>query len=148
VFDNPSEFQVGNIADPSREKTKFNQWSVGDFVKWSGGPSKLSAADARKIFGLRFSPVIEVKWSHHAAEEVRPNGWAAPGTGFTLGVLISGAFLERFRLPGSDEIRDFRLEKRGDYIAWRSAQFYHTWQALKESDFLTIRWWDADNPKV
>src|SRR5437016_12834120 len=147
MFDNSYDFQVGNIAEPSAEKDQYNQWSFGDFVTWSGGAEKLSKSDARKCFGPRYSEGVEVKWSHHKAGEQRPNGWANPGTGFTLGILISGAFLVQFRSPGSEQIHQVRLEKRGDYVVWRSALFDHTWQALKESDFLTVRWWDADNAK-
>jgi hypothetical protein len=149
MVDDSSDFQIGNIAKSSAENDHFNQWSLGDFVKWSAAVGEsLSSADATMRFGLRYTEAIEVKWSHHQAGESRKNGWAPPGTGFTLGILISGAFLEQFRPPGSKSPpHEIRLENGGDYVAWRSALFEHNWQALKESDFLTIRWWDPNHPR-
>ncbi len=146
MFDNPSAFQTGNIARSSPEKNDFKQWSVGDFVRWSALSGKrLSSSDATTRFGLRYTEGIEVKWSHHPAGDERE--WAPPGSGFTLGILISGAFLEQFRLPGSEQTRDFRLEKPGDYVAWRNVLLEHKWLALSESGFLTIRWWDPVHPR-
>jgi hypothetical protein len=146
MFDNYSNFQRGNIANPSAEKDQFKQWSLGDFVKWAAATGKsLSTADATLQYGLRYTDAIEVKWSHHPAGDQRD--WAPPGTGFTLAILICGAFLEEFRLPGSESIEAFRLESRGEYIAWRNQLFEHKWQALVESDFLTIRWWDQNHPR-
>ncbi len=153
MFDDSSKFQTGNIAKSSTEKDHFNEWSVGDFVKWSTAKGEsLSSSDATARFGLRYTEGIEVKWSHHEAGAWRDKDkgkvWAPPGTGFTLGILIRGAFREQFRRPGwESECHEIQLRNRGDYVAWRSALFEHNWQALDESEFLTIRWWDPIHPR-
>jgi hypothetical protein len=147
MFDNPTDFQAGNLAALSVDKLRYRDWSIGDFVKWAEGNGEhLSIPDAITKYGLRYSNAIEVKWSHHPAGQSRPGGWAGPGTGFTLGLLVSGAFVVQFRKPDTTDVKDVNLTEKGDYVAWRSAMFDHTWNALKESDFLTIRWWDAANP--
>jgi len=148
VLGNSSDFQTGNIAESNADKVHFNQWSLGDFVRWSALiGERLSSTDAIARFGLRYTEAIEVKWSHHQAGEWRSNGWAPPGSGFTLGILISGEFREEFRFPGSEPFPPVFLQNRGDYVAWRSVLLEHRWQALAESDFLTIRWWDSNHPR-
>jgi hypothetical protein len=141
MLDNPLDFFSGNIAQASPEKTTYRDWAFGDFVTWARKRgNQLTVDDARGQFGLRYSESLEVKWSHHPAYEPRPGGWADPGTGFTLGILISGRFLIQFRKPNSTVIQEVTLTRQGDSVAWRSAAFEHTWKALEESEFLTVRW--------
>jgi len=148
MFHNTRDFVSGNAALPSADKALHRDWFIGDFVAWAKRRGeRLSTVDALTRYGLRYADAFEVKWSHHPAGQSRPDGWADPGTGFTLGLLISGAFLVQFRKPNTTDVKDVQLVEKGDYVAWRSSVFDHTWKALRESDFLTVRWWDADNPK-
>ncbi|SRR6266516_3376727 len=151
MFDNPSELVCGNVSALSAERLQYREWSFGDFVAWTKLQGKqLSIADAEAQFGIRQSDALEVKWSHHQAGVVRPGGWAGFGKqgGFTLGILISGAFLIQFRKADDAPVTDFKLAERGDFVAWESLVFDHTWMALQDSDFLTIRWWDSKHPKI
>jgi len=150
VFENPREFVVGNVSALSAERTQYRDWSFGDFVTWAKDQGReLSVADAQTHFGLRYSDALEVKWSHHQAGDVRSGGWAGIGTkgGFTLGILLNGGFLVQFRKADDSPVTDVKLGERGDYVAWQDNLFDHTWKALQDSDFLTVRWWDSEHPK-
>ena len=47
--------------------------------------------------------------------------------------------------PDTTGIREIELLEQGDYAAWRNAVFDHTWEARRDSDVLTMPWWDGDN---
>jgi hypothetical protein len=151
MFENPAEFLIGNISATGAERLQYRDWSFGDFVSWTEGQGKhLSVADAQARFGIRYSDALEVKWSHHCAGDLRPGGWAGFGDkgGFTLGILVTGMFLIQFRKADDSPVTDVTLSERGDYVAWQSNLFDHTWESLEDSDFLTIRWWDSAHPKI
>lgn len=120
---------------------RFNHWFVGDLHKWC---SENGAAFDPQAMGLRDTGRLEVKWGRHPKGQQRPGGWAKPSEKTCLSLLVQGAFLLRFRIPGGSggEI-ERRLAEQGDYVIWKE-EVEHTWQAEEDAVILTIRWREGE----
>jgi len=83
------------------------------------------------------SDEVEVKWSNHKAGEVR-RGLRNDGNAKTITILISG----KCRLTA--DIDNFSSEKIldqvGDFFAYSTGEVNHTFEALEDTNMLTIRW--------
>lgn len=106
---------TGNAEDDS---AGTRGWLVGHFVD----PSE----------GVRATGEVEVKWAHHPAGD-RRSRWTSGDERSTLVILISGEF--RIHLTSGCKT----MRRQGDYVMWQPG-IDHTWEALKDSLVVTIRW--------
>ncbi len=95
-------------------------WFVGHFT----GPQA----------GLAYTRDVEIKWGVHPAGESKTST-AANRSATTLSILVSGAF----RVVFPEDGLEVNLVDPGDYVVWAPG-VAHTWQALKETTILTVRW--------
>jgi len=101
------------------EKNKHRGWITGHFIDKS---SPLHTQD------------LEIKWGEHKKGEAKENP-AANNQSKTLAILIYGQF--QFDFP--NDKKQIVLNKKGDYVFF-NAKINHSWQCLKNSLVLTIRW--------
>ena len=129
-----SEILRGNAVVDGRD---FHHWFVGPLENWCR--ANVLELDCTQ-FALRDTVVLEVKWGVHPAGQDRPGGWAPPSDKISLGILVRGDFLFRFRDPDlPSTLVENRLSDEGDYVIWRE-DVEHSWRALDESVILTVRW--------
>jgi hypothetical protein len=96
-----------------------HHWLVGVFIDKSKGLRK----DAR----------VEIRWSSHKAGE-KKGRWTKSLGATTMTILIKGKFVNFFKNK-----KKCILEKEGDYIIY-APKTPHTWEAIKDSVILTVRW--------
>jgi hypothetical protein len=124
-------------AEPSQQRCESMQWHIGNAARdgadkrgWFIGP--FLNPDA----GVRASPELEIKWSHHYAHERRSQR-VTHETRTTVLILINGKC--RIELSTGS----FILSSPAEYAMWGPG-IDHAWEVLEDSTMLTVRWRPAD----
>jgi hypothetical protein len=78
-------------------------------------------------------------------EECGKTGPLTPDTGpgdgkVTLGLLVSGHMRIELVSRETDLASTFHLATQGDYLAWPSTLYGHSWEALADTVLVTVRW--------
>jgi glyoxylate utilization-related uncharacterized protein len=117
VSDEPvsGRWTAGNANDDS---ASTRGWLVGHFID----PLK----------GVRATEEVEVKWGQHRAGDKRSE-WTSGDQRTTFVILISGEF--RVDVTSGSKV----MSRQGDYVLWGPG-VDHSWEALRDSVILTVRW--------
>jgi hypothetical protein len=118
-------------------------WLVGNFEAWMSGSEP---GFNSRIFGLRNSSDVEIKWGVHPKGKIRPGEWAPCSKKTGICILLSGQFVISFRAPDDHTASEqIELQNIGDYLMWRET-LEHRWHAKEDSVVLTIRWVPQSRP--
>ena len=128
----------GNAKNPESPTSHFRGWLAGDFDQWTNGDAEKERIASNNR--LLATPRVGVKF------QTEPKGRTGPaykddGDGkVTLALLISGEL--RINLVNREHESEYieTLRKLGDYLAWPSSTYSHSWEALEDSTVVTVRW--------
>jgi hypothetical protein len=137
-----AQFATGNASDPTSPASQFRGWLVGQFGDWAVGDSqKLEIAESSRVLATE---KVGVKFQLEPKGRKGPRNRDDADNQVTLALLVNG----RLRVELFDRVTGARatveLKALGDYLAWASSDFGHSWEALEDSHVVTIRWPESE----
>jgi hypothetical protein len=126
--------RIDTRSDAKSQPTAASQWHVGNAVRDGGGRRGWFIGPfLDQTAGVRATSEVEIKWAEPHAHDRRPQV-VVNERRTTVVILINGRC--RIELSTGSLV----LSTPGDY-AMRGPGIDHSWEALKDSTLITMRWW-------
>jgi hypothetical protein len=141
------KYLIGNVFDQDSPQSVFDGWLAGPFLRWAAREkgdrasekrakaevfSKLATDGARENVEFKFSRVSEGTTSEKGRND-------SSGVN-TLVVFISGQMTTELVARKTGDRFLLQMNREGDYLAWSSSVYNHSWKAEKQSLCVTLRW--------
>jgi hypothetical protein len=142
-----SKYLMGNVHDKGSPPSVFKKWLAGPFPAWAaketgerGVEMRAKAEEFSQLSTDGTRENVEFKYSNFSKVTTSEQGRNDPTGVNTLVVFMSGQMNIELVAWKTGERFPLVLKREGDYLAWASSVYNHSWKAGPNTMCVTLRW--------